>query len=204
MPDTVEAVNGRVGALGGCGKDAMLIVRRSVFSGLPGARPLEAERTALRFEVELEVERGERAADGGLGLEGARSLESCGDAARDKSGEPGADNVDPTALFLAFGFGRVGSALVGGGFVAAREGVGRAEVDAMADSNRLREGAGRGCNTRQYRGKCSPDQFRLCERRRNSHAWPGIVLDCVGSEEPRVATANLKAFAISHWTLDAV
>lgn len=130
MPDTVEAVNGRVGALGGCGKAAMLIVRRRVFSGLPGTRPLEADRTALRLEVELEVERGERAAEGGRGLDGERSLESCGEAARGKSDPPG----DKAVLFLALGLGRAGTAKdpVGGGFVDGREGVGRADVEAMA------------------------------------------------------------------------
>jgi hypothetical protein len=76
-PDTDEAVEGRLPpALGGCGNEAMLIVRRKGLSGLLGARPLDADRMALRFEVEFELDSGDRAAEG-LGLDGVRSLESC-------------------------------------------------------------------------------------------------------------------------------
>lgn len=74
VTEAEEAVDGRPPAFGGCGNDAMLIVRRKDLSGLPGARPLEADRTALRFEVELELERGDRARDG-LGLDGVRSFD---------------------------------------------------------------------------------------------------------------------------------
>ena len=77
IPDTDEAVEGRLPpALGGCGNEAMLIVRRKVLSGLPGTRPLDADRMALRFDVELELDSGDRAADG-LGLDGVRNFESC-------------------------------------------------------------------------------------------------------------------------------
>jgi hypothetical protein len=76
MPATEDAaVDGRVAAFGGCGKEAILIVRRRVFSGLLGVRPLDADRTALRFDVELEVDSGDRASDGGLGLDGVRSFD---------------------------------------------------------------------------------------------------------------------------------
>ena len=61
-------------AFGGCGNEAMLIVRRRDLSGLLGARPLDAERTTLKFDVELEFERLDRTSDG-LGLDGVRSLD---------------------------------------------------------------------------------------------------------------------------------
>lgn len=76
IPETDEAVEGRFPVLGGCGNEAILIVRRKVLSGLPGARPLDADRMVLRFDVELELDSGDRAADG-LGLDGVRNLESC-------------------------------------------------------------------------------------------------------------------------------
>lgn len=50
----------------------MLIVRRNDFSGLPGVRPPEVERAALRLEVELELDSGDLS--DGLGLDGVRSL----------------------------------------------------------------------------------------------------------------------------------
>ena len=53
----------------------MLIVRRNIFSGLPGARPLDADRMALRFEVELEFDKGDLARED-LGLDGVRNFES--------------------------------------------------------------------------------------------------------------------------------
>lgn len=49
----------------------MLIVRRRDLSGELGVRPLDAERTALRFDVELELESGDRR--DGLGLDGVRN-----------------------------------------------------------------------------------------------------------------------------------
>lgn len=49
------------------------MVRRRDLSGLLGARPLDAERTVLRFDVELEFERGDRRE--GLGLDGVRNLD---------------------------------------------------------------------------------------------------------------------------------
>lgn len=52
----------------------MLIVRRSVFSGLPGASPLEADLAALRLDVEFELDNGGFANDG-FGLDGVRSFE---------------------------------------------------------------------------------------------------------------------------------
>lgn len=73
--ETEDAVDGRLPpAFGGCGNEAMLMVRRRDLSGLLGVRPLDAERTALRFDVELEFDRGDRTRDG-LGLEGVRSLD---------------------------------------------------------------------------------------------------------------------------------
>jgi hypothetical protein len=105
-PETDAAVEGRLAAFGGCGKDAMLMVRRKDLSGLPGVRPLDADRIALRLEVELELERGERASDG-FGLDGVRSLDSWyGEAARGVSGAG--------ALFRALGLGMGGNEPVGG------------------------------------------------------------------------------------------
>jgi hypothetical protein len=51
----------------------MLIVRRKDLSGLLGARPLDADRAALRLEVEFEFDRGDLS--DGLGLDGVRSLD---------------------------------------------------------------------------------------------------------------------------------
>lgn len=115
IPVTEDAVEGRPPVLGGCGKDAMLIVRRKDFSGLPGARPLDADRTALlRFEVEFELDRGDLASDG-FGLDGLRNFDGWyGDEDRGASGAG-------AMLFLGLGLGRGGSAPVGG-FVAGREG----------------------------------------------------------------------------------
>lgn len=113
-PDTDDAVDGRLPALGGCGNEAMLIVRRRDLSGLPGTRPLEADRTALRFDVELELESGDLANDG-FGLEGVRNLDGWyGDAARGAS-------AAGVMLFLGLRLGRGGNAPVGG-FVAGRDG----------------------------------------------------------------------------------
>lgn len=95
----------------------MLIVRRKDFSGLPGGRPPEDERLALRLEVELEPERGDFRE--GLGLDGVRSLEGpYGEAALGVSG----------AVFLGFGLGRGGNDPDGG---LDREGCGKVEVEAM-------------------------------------------------------------------------
>ena len=124
MPDTDEAVEGRLPAFGGCGNEAILIVRRNVLSGLLGVRPLDAERIALRLDVELELDSGDRASDG-LGLDGVRNLDNCwyGDAARGVS-------VGAGVLFLGLGLGRGGNAAVGG-LAADRDGWGRADVEAM-------------------------------------------------------------------------
>lgn len=74
-PVTEDAVEGRPPALGGCGKDAMLIVRRKDLSGLPGVRPLDADRAApLRFDVEFELDSGDLASDG-FGLDGLRNFD---------------------------------------------------------------------------------------------------------------------------------
>lgn len=71
---TEDAVEGRLPpAFGGWGNEAMLIVRRRDLSGLLGVRLDDTERTVLRFEVEFELERGDRR--DGLGLEGVRSLD---------------------------------------------------------------------------------------------------------------------------------
>lgn len=75
IPETDDAVDGRLPALGGCGNEAMLIVRRRILSGLPGARPLDADRIAVRLDVEIELESGVLANDG-FGLEGVRNLDS--------------------------------------------------------------------------------------------------------------------------------
>lgn len=127
MPDIEDAaVEGRLPALGGCGKEAMLIVRRRVLSGLPGVRPLETDRTALKFEVELELDSGDRR-DGGLGLDGVRSLDGWyGDADRGASGAG--------VLFRALGVGSGGKDPVGG-FVDGRDGVGRVDMEAMVLSS---------------------------------------------------------------------
>lgn len=93
------------------------MVRRKDFSGLPGGRPPEDDREALRLEVELEPESGDLRE--GLGLDGVRSLEGpYGDAALGVSG----------ALFLGFGLGRGGNAPDGG---LDRAGCGKVEVEAM-------------------------------------------------------------------------
>lgn len=111
-------------ALGGCGNEAMLMVRRKDLLGLPGVRPLDADRIALRLEVEFELASGDRAKDG-LGLDGVRNLDSWyGEAARDAS-------VPGVLLFLDLLFGSGGKAPVGGGFVADRDGCGSADVEAM-------------------------------------------------------------------------
>lgn len=125
MPDTEDAaVDGRLAALGGCGKDAMLIVRRRVLSGLLGVRPLDTDRTAFRFEVELELDSGDRARDGGLGLDGVRSFDGWyGDADREASGAG-------VLLLAGLGVGSGGKEPVGG-FVDGREGVGRVDMEAM-------------------------------------------------------------------------
>lgn len=105
-PEIDDEVEDRLAAFGGCGKDAMLIVRRKDLSGLPGVRPLDADRIALRLDVELELERGERASDG-FGLDGVRNLDSWyGEAARGVSGAG--------ALFRALGIGIGGNELIGG------------------------------------------------------------------------------------------
>lgn len=115
IPVTEDAADERPPALGGCGKDAMLIVRRKDLSGLPGARPLVPVRTALlRFDVELELDRGDLASDG-FGLEGLRNFDGWyGDEDR---GVSDAEAV----LFLDLGLGRAGNVPVGG-FVAGRDG----------------------------------------------------------------------------------
>lgn len=130
MPVTEDAVEGRPPALGGCGKDAMLIVRRRDLSGLPGVRPLDADRTALlRFDVEFELDRGDLARDG-FGLDGLRSLEGWyGDEDRGASGAG-------AVLFLGLGLGRGGRDPVGG-FVAGRDGWGSADVEAIFSRSRL-------------------------------------------------------------------
>lgn len=113
MPEVDDAVEGRLPALGGCGNEAILIVRRKVLSGLLGARPLDADRTALRFDVELELDRGDLAREG-FGLDGVRSFDGWyGDEARGASGAG--------VLFLGLGLGRGGNDPVGG-FVAGRDG----------------------------------------------------------------------------------
>jgi hypothetical protein len=73
MPDSEDAVDERPPAFGGWGNDAMLMVRRNDLSGLLGARPLDADRAALRLEVEFEFESGDLS--DGLGLDGVRSLD---------------------------------------------------------------------------------------------------------------------------------
>jgi hypothetical protein len=114
-----DAVDGRLPALGGCGNDAMLIVRRRDFSGLPGGRPPEDDRPALRLEVELELESGDLS--DGLGLEGVRNLEApYGEAALGVSG----------AAFRGFGLERGGSDPEGE--LPGRAGCGSVEVEAMA------------------------------------------------------------------------
>jgi hypothetical protein len=121
MPDTDDAVDGWIPAFGGCGKDAMLMVRRSDFSGLPGVRPPEVERAALRLEVELELDSGDLS--DGLGLDGVRSLDApYGEAARGVS-----DTV------LGFGLGRGGNAPDGG---LGRDGCGNVDIEAMAQSRK--------------------------------------------------------------------
>lgn len=113
MPEVDDAVEGRLPALGGCGNEAILIVRRKVLSGLLGARPLDADRTALRFDVELELDRGDLAREG-FGLDGVRSFDGWyGDEARGASGAG--------VLFLGLGLGRGGNDPVGG-FAAGRDG----------------------------------------------------------------------------------
>lgn len=114
MPVTEDAGEGRLPAFGGCGNDAMLMVRRRDLSGLPGARPLDADRAALRFDVELEFDKGDLASDG-FGLDGLRSFDGWyGDEARGAS-------AAGVVLFLGLGLGRGGNAPVGG-FVAGRDG----------------------------------------------------------------------------------
>jgi hypothetical protein len=98
----------------------MLIVLRSVFSGLLGPRPVDAERAALRLEVEFELDKGDLTKDG-LGLEGARSFDA-GDAARVAS-------VDE-AVLVFLGLGSGGRDPVGG-LVAGRDGCGSADIEAM-------------------------------------------------------------------------
>lgn len=65
-------MDGRLIALGGCGKAAMLIVRRSDFSGLLGARIPETDLGALAFEIEWL--RGDLVPNESFGLEGVRAL----------------------------------------------------------------------------------------------------------------------------------
>lgn len=73
IPEIDDAVDGRLLAFGGCGNEAILIVRRKDLSGLPGVRPPEADRAAFRLEVEFELDRGDLS--DGLGLDGVRNLE---------------------------------------------------------------------------------------------------------------------------------
>lgn len=73
MPESDDAVDGRLLAFGGWGNEAILIVRRKDLSGLPGVRPPDADRVKFRLEVELEVDSGDLR--DGLGLDGVRSLE---------------------------------------------------------------------------------------------------------------------------------
>lgn len=73
MPESDDAVDGRLLAFGGWGNEAILIVRRKDLSGLPGVRPPEAERVEFKLEVEFEVDRGDLRDS--LGLDGVRSLE---------------------------------------------------------------------------------------------------------------------------------
>lgn len=122
-----DDADGRPPALGGWGKEAMLTVRRKDFSGLPGVRPLDPDRAALRFEVEFELERGDRARDG-LGLDGVRNLDGWyGDVARGVSAAE--------VLFLDLGFGSGGNAPVGG--LDGREGCGSADVEAIMSTGSI-------------------------------------------------------------------
>jgi hypothetical protein len=80
----------------------MLIVRRNDFSGLPGVRPPEVERAALRLEVELELDSGDLS--DGFGLDGVRSLDApYGEAA-----------LGVSETVLGFGLGRGGNDPDGG------------------------------------------------------------------------------------------
>ena len=93
-------------------------MRRKDLSGLPGGRPPEDERAALRLVVELELESGDLSE--GLGLDGVRSLEGpYGDAALGVS----------DAVFLGFGLGRGGNDPDGG--LPGRAGCGSVDVEAM-------------------------------------------------------------------------
>jgi hypothetical protein len=73
IPDTEDAVEGRLPAFGGCGKAAMLIVLRSDLSGLLGARLLDVDRAVVPM-VEDEWDNGDLLS-AGLGLEVVRSFE---------------------------------------------------------------------------------------------------------------------------------
>ena len=96
------------------------MVLRSVLSGLLGPRPVDAERAALRLEVEFELDNGDLDSDG-LGLEGVRSFDA-GDAVRVTS-------VDKAGLLFR-GLGIGGRDPVGG-LVAGRDGCGSADIEAM-------------------------------------------------------------------------
>lgn len=111
-----EVGDGRLPALGGCGNAAMLIVLRSVFSGLLGPRPNEADLKLGMSVVEgdwLELE------SDGRGETGIRSLEGEGDGTLEPCEGTG-------RLFLGF---KVGNGA--GGFVG-RGRCGNAEADAIS------------------------------------------------------------------------
>lgn len=120
-PDKDGIVDEVLPGLGGWGKAAILIVLRRFFSGLAADRPLDTDLSAAIFVVECD--RGDLGSCN-RGLEGDCNLVLDRDEAFDKS-DKGGENV------LAFVWGRGGKAPEGG-FVAGRDGCGRADIDAIS------------------------------------------------------------------------
>jgi hypothetical protein len=118
-PDAVEAVESLAPALGGCGKAAILTVRRKVLSGLFGANDAEVDRntaTVIEFDSPF-------APSDGRDNTGDRSLEGEGDGIRSLS-----IGIDREGGLAADGMEGSGP---DGGFVIGRGGWGRAEGEAI-------------------------------------------------------------------------
>lgn len=114
-------------ALGGWGNEAMLTVRRTALSGLPGVRHTEGDLNELLLGESDDIPRLDGTADLVWTAEGVRNFEGRGEVAYSLTESPG-----PGMLFLVFEAGIGGRAdlggLRGGGLEGNRVGCGIVEV----------------------------------------------------------------------------